>query len=83
MEIKRCHRILMVLQILLFGCTGFSSAQEAYFQGKTIRIIVGFPGGGGVDAEARMIARFLPPAYPGESDYRCAEHARRRRHRRE
>ena len=65
MDIKRCYRILMVLQILLFGGTSFSSAQEPYFQGKTIRIIVGFPGGGGVDAEARMIARFLPAHIPG------------------
>ena len=41
------------------------SAQEAYFKGKTIRIIAGFPGGGGVDAEARMMARFLGRYIPG------------------
>ena len=44
---------------------GFSSAQEPYFKGKTIRIIAGFPGGGGVDAESRMLARFLPAHIPG------------------
>lgn len=43
---------------------GFSSAQEPYFKGKTIRIIAGFPGGGGVDAESRMLARFLPAHIP-------------------
>jgi hypothetical protein len=41
------------------------SAQENYFTGKTIRIIAGFPGGGGVDAEARMMARFLGAYIPG------------------
>ena len=44
---------------------GFSAAQEPYFKGKTIRIIAGFPGGGGVDAESRMLARFLPAHIPG------------------
>jgi len=37
----------------------FGAAQEAHFAAKAIRIIAGFPCGGGVDAEARLMARFL------------------------
>ncbi len=39
-------------------------AQE-YFKGKTITIVAGFPNGGGVDAEARLLARFLARHIPG------------------
>jgi len=34
-------------------------AQEPYYKGKTLRIIAGFPPGGGVDAEARLLARHI------------------------
>jgi tripartite-type tricarboxylate transporter receptor subunit TctC len=40
-------------------------AQEPYYKGKTIRIIAGFPGGGGVDAEARLLARYFERHVPG------------------
>ena len=36
-----------------------ASAQEAFFQGKTIRIIVGFSAGGGFDVYSRTIARHM------------------------
>lgn len=39
-------------------------AQEN-FKGKTIKIIAGFPSGGGVDAEARVLARYLERHIPG------------------
>ncbi len=39
--------------------------QEPYYKGKTIRIIAGFPSGGGVDVEARVLARYLPRYIPG------------------
>lgn len=31
--------------------------QDAYYKGKTIRIIVGFPPGGGYDTHSRLLAR--------------------------
>lgn len=41
-------------------------AQESpYYKGKAVRIIVGFPSGGGVDAEARLLARSLERHVPG------------------
>jgi hypothetical protein len=58
-------RIFIVVSILFFFSINLSHAQDPYFKGKTIRIIAGFPGGGGVDAEARMLARFLPASIPG------------------
>ncbi|HWP59969.1 MAG TPA: hypothetical protein VNL14_18905 [Candidatus Acidoferrales bacterium] len=52
---------------LLVTAMSISAAgQEApYYAGKTIRIVAGFPAGGGVDAEARLIARFLERHIPG------------------
>jgi tripartite-type tricarboxylate transporter receptor subunit TctC len=65
MATKLTLRTLAALSILFFSDINISPAQEPYFKGKTIRIIAGFPGGGGVDAEARMLARFLPASIPG------------------
>ena len=58
------YGVLIAFSILLLGAN-LSSAQDAYFNGKTIRILAAFPSGGGVDAEGRMLARFLPPHIPG------------------
>ena len=40
-------------------------AQSDFFQGKTIRIIVGYSPGGGYDALARMLSRQMPKHIPG------------------
>ena len=58
-------RILITFSIIFLLGINLSTAQEPYFKAKTIRIIAGFPGGGGVDAESRMLARFLPAVIPG------------------
>jgi len=42
-----------------------SSAQANFYEGKTIRIIVGFSAGGGYDALARMLSRHMPKYIPG------------------
>jgi tripartite-type tricarboxylate transporter receptor subunit TctC len=42
-----------------------SSAQGNFYEGKTIRIIVGFSPGGGYDALARMLSRHMPKYIPG------------------
>ena len=65
MKPKASYLILIAFSILLLAGVSLAFAQEAYFKGKTIRIIAGFPGGGGVDTEARMLARYLPPEIPG------------------
>ena len=39
---------------------------EAYFKGKTIRLMVGYNPGGGTDAQARFMSRGLAPFIPGK-----------------
>ena len=41
-------------------------AQSHFYEGKTIRIIVGFSPGGGYDALARMLSRHMPKYIPGQ-----------------
>ena len=36
------------------------------FQGKTVTIVVGYKAGGGYDATARLLARYLPKHIPGK-----------------
>jgi tripartite-type tricarboxylate transporter receptor subunit TctC len=45
--------------------SGTSFAQTNFYEGKTIRIIVGFSAGGGYDALARMLSRHMPKYIPG------------------
>jgi tripartite-type tricarboxylate transporter receptor subunit TctC len=42
------------------------AAQPPRFEGKTIRIVVGYSAGGGYDATARILARHLPKHIPGK-----------------
>ena len=58
---------LLRVSILLCGAvTAPGHAQtEPYYQGKTIRIIVGFSAGGLSDQWARMFARSMPKFIPG------------------
>ena len=53
--------------ILLWSGVGASgSAWSAdYYQGKTIRFIVGFAAGGGYDAYTRLVARYISRYIPG------------------
>ncbi|MGH7771096.1 MAG: Bug family tripartite tricarboxylate transporter substrate binding protein [Candidatus Binatia bacterium] len=64
---EKIWRPLVTAAFSLAICTGSAlvSAQEPFYKGKTVRIIVGFPTGGGVDAEARLLARYLERYIPG------------------
>ena len=42
-----------------------ASAQEPFFKGKTVRIVVGFAAGGGFDTYTRAIARYWGRHIPG------------------
>ncbi|MSP40153.1 MAG: hypothetical protein EXR70_16825 [Deltaproteobacteria bacterium] len=44
---------------------GTASAQENFFAGKTIRVVVGFSAGGGFDTYSRTIARHMGKHVPG------------------
>jgi tripartite-type tricarboxylate transporter receptor subunit TctC len=47
------------------GLTNTALAQESFYKGKTIRLIVGLAPGGGFDAYSRLIARHIGELIPG------------------
>ena len=57
--------ILALSFLFLIAQAGSVKAQEAPFKGTTVRVIVGFPPGGGADAEGRVLARHLGKYIPG------------------
>jgi tripartite-type tricarboxylate transporter receptor subunit TctC len=52
-----------LLAMVLLPAT--SIAAPSFYEGKTIRIIVGYPAGGGYDAYCRMLARHMGRHIPG------------------
>jgi tripartite-type tricarboxylate transporter receptor subunit TctC len=63
------RRVLSALSVLVVGIlSGVSAtpAQSNFYEGKTVRIIVGFSPGGGYDALARMLSRHMPKYIPGQ-----------------
>ncbi len=54
----------LAFYVLAGGATVYAQS-EPYFQGKTIRIIVGFTSGGLYDQYARILSRFMPKYIPG------------------
>jgi tripartite-type tricarboxylate transporter receptor subunit TctC len=46
--------------------SSLASAQEPFsFKGKTVRLVIGTPPGGGYDTYGRLVARYLPDFLPG------------------
>ncbi len=61
---KRLVVFLTVVVLLAFVCVT-SHAAAPYYQGKTLRVTVGFSAGGGFDLWARVVARHLGKHIPG------------------
>jgi tripartite-type tricarboxylate transporter receptor subunit TctC len=61
---KRLLSFVMVVGVLLF-MSGFAFGAAPFFEGKTIRIIVGYSAGGGYDTYARTIGRHMGKHIPG------------------
>lgn len=61
------------LRVLLLGCAALlltsqtlvQAQQEPFYQGKTIKVVVGFTSGGFYDRWSRLLARFVPKYLPG------------------
>ena len=51
--------------LILAVQVGYLHAQDPPYKGKTIRVLVGFPSGGGSDAEGRVLARHIGKYIPG------------------
>ena len=67
---KTAVMTLFVLSACLchFGFVHRLSAQEPFYKGKTIRIVVGFTPGGFYDRWARMFAKYMPKYIPGSPE---------------
>lgn len=55
---------ILVAVILTLGAR-YTSAQEPFYKGKVIRLVVGFAAGGGFDTNARIITRHMGKHVPG------------------
>jgi tripartite-type tricarboxylate transporter receptor subunit TctC len=62
---KQFFSLLIAITICLTLTPGILLAVAPYYEGKTIRIIVGFSAGGGFDLYARVIARHMGKHIPG------------------
>jgi tripartite-type tricarboxylate transporter receptor subunit TctC len=62
------HIVALCIVALCLAIAPPQAAQAAdeVFAGKTINIIAGFPPGGGVDGEMRVLARFIAKYIPGQ-----------------
>jgi tripartite-type tricarboxylate transporter receptor subunit TctC len=54
------------LLVLVFGGACPPTAQDDFYRGRTVRIVVGYSAGGGFDTYARAIARHLAKHIPGK-----------------
>jgi tripartite-type tricarboxylate transporter receptor subunit TctC len=61
-------RVVGVLALLL-SMPSMSSAQTSFFEGKTVRIIVGYPAGTTHDAWARLVAPYMKKQIAGNPDF--------------
>jgi tripartite-type tricarboxylate transporter receptor subunit TctC len=55
----------LVLSLLLLAPAGAQAADE-FYAGKTLTVLAGFPPGGGVDGEMRVLTRFFAKYIPGQ-----------------
>jgi tripartite-type tricarboxylate transporter receptor subunit TctC len=69
-DMKKMATFLVTLcTLFLAGGSARLAAQESnYFQGKEIRVIVGFTPGGFYDRWARLLARYMPKYIAGKPD---------------
>lgn len=58
-------RLVLLLSLMIIAQTSALNAQANFYEGKTIRMIVGFTAGGGYDAYTRAIGRHMGKHIPG------------------
>ena len=62
-------KVVSLILVLLFWAALLPEpalSEESFFKGKTVRIVVGYPPGGGFDTFSRILARHLPRYLPGK-----------------
>lgn len=60
--------LLSCAALLLAGQPFVQAQQDPFYQGKTIRVVVGFTSGGFYDRWSRLLARFVPQHLPGNPE---------------
>jgi tripartite-type tricarboxylate transporter receptor subunit TctC len=61
-------RKTLAVLLLVLGFTTPLPAQTPYYQGKQIKVIVGFTTGGFYDRWARLLSRYMPKHIPGNPE---------------
>lgn len=66
----KCLRVLILASaaLLLMGPSLVRTQEEPFYQGKTIKVVVGFTSGGFYDRWSRLLARFVPKYLPGNPE---------------
>jgi len=59
------HFLLTIIAVTFFLTSGLALAASSFYEGKTIRIIVGYSAGGGYDTYARVFSRHMAKYIPG------------------
>jgi tripartite-type tricarboxylate transporter receptor subunit TctC len=59
-------RLAVLVLVAVVASMAPAGAQPRFFEGKTVRIVVGFSAGGGYDTYSRVIARHLGRHVPGK-----------------
>lgn len=65
---KRILTMVSILALMLMAAAHAADAQEPFFKGKQIRIVVGLSSGGGYDRAARLLTRYIGKYIPGNPD---------------
>ena len=66
MDSRRLVALLAVVALTAIGLAGGDAVQaQSFYEGKTLRILVGFAAGGGYDTYARAVGRHLGKHIPG------------------
>ena len=69
---SRCRRFLttLIFALLVFTTSGNGQAQTGeFYNGKTVRILVGATPGGFYDRWARLLSRYIPKYIPGNPNF--------------
>lgn len=68
-------KLKVVFAAVLLAGVGVSAvisgayAQENFYEGKTVRMIIGYGPGGGYDIYARLLAKYMPKYIPGNPQF--------------
>lgn len=62
---RRTFKTFLITALLFFANSLSLRAQnDSFYNGKTVRIIVGFSPGGFYDRWARLLSRYMPNTFP-------------------